>query len=105
MGIRTLATDRTYPVFAFGAPLKGRPLYEVDRERRDEMLAAEKALSVSGGKALQLVKKFHSRHGLSASPDHRLMQRYVEARNSGQDQVAIRAIDMAWGPKGCNRAM
>lgn len=37
--------------------------------------------------------------GLSAHPDHKLIQRYAEAGNSGKDQIAINAIKIAWNPE------
>jgi hypothetical protein len=53
----TKPADRIYPVFAFGTSLKGNPIYLVDRDKRDAMIAADAARSVNGGKALQLVAK------------------------------------------------
>ena len=75
----TKPADRIYPVFEFGASLRGEPAYEVNRDKRDEMLADYSAHSVNGGKALQLNRKLLSwRPGLSCKPSRALIERALD---------------------------
>jgi hypothetical protein len=70
-------TERTYPVYAFGAPLSGRPLRIVDRERCDEMIKHGDAVSRSGGSKLQLTVGPQWIRGSSVSPTPGMMDAYV----------------------------
>jgi hypothetical protein len=74
----TKPADRIYPVFEFGASLRGEPAYTVNRDTRDEMLADYRAHSVNGGKALQLNRKLLSWRGSSCKPSRDLIERALD---------------------------
>jgi hypothetical protein len=88
----TKPADRIYPVFVFGASLRGEPAFEVNRGQRDAMLAQDLAHSVNGGKALQLNRKQFDWNGSSCRPGE-LIFAYACDKNADRRTAVTDIID------------
>lgn len=53
----------------------------------------------AGNSSSIILTAAHTLRGLSANPGPKLIERYAMAKNSGQDDAAIVAVEAGWGPR------
>lgn len=88
------------PVFGPDQGPNEIPIDHVSPQDADQRVACGVALSLRG-RAIRMLRQttMPRLRDLTAKPNHRLIVRYVEARNSNQDQRAVAAVQ-AWAPVG-----